>query len=346
MRLRYTYRAQETNDLAHRKQLHEQSADLSVALFGSPQREKAAYYIDTLKNKAAASDVTCGLELIELLPDVSIEEVRQPGVLSNSAMEILKPDIEEIFAPALEVVDGYEDVARTHEEALEIIKKMIQAMGFEGAIAELTHGSGFEVNGERLALQVGMNRKSVISNQTLRTVVLHELVHLWGYSSARAEGASGIQGIGTPGTLSSEEGKAGCVEQIMKQKATERGAVYYLACSLFMGTVDGVTRDFRDVYDVLWRRLVVQSGKEDEQSVSDAKYTAARSALRAYRGLSCDTRDLSYSDGNDIAVEEFEELALLPRQERLDRLKFILSHRVNYRAPREMAVMRFSGTES
>lgn len=340
-RLRYVHYASTTNDTEHRRQLRQRSVELSEALFGLPRRGKALHYINALKERALASDTESAQELASLLPDYTDGDVDLPRVLSVEAINILKSDIEEIFSPALEVIDNYEDKGRTPEEAKVIIQEVIDAMGLEGAVAELTQGNGFEVSGGRLSLQIGANRKTPITNQALRTVVLHELTHLWGYWNAQKRGENAIQKIGMPGTLQSEEGKAGCVEQIMKQKATERGGVYYVACSLFMGTVDGVKRDFREVYEILWRRSVMESGVEDEEVIATAKYNAARSTLRAYRGLSCDTRDLSYSDGNDIAVDEFEEIASLPREQRLARLRFILSHRVNYREPTEMTIMGY-----
>lgn len=222
-RLRYVHYAATTNDTEHRQQLRSRAVEISGVLFGLPDRAKALHYIDTLKRLGTGSDMITAKELVGLLPDHLEGDARSPRVLSAESINTLKTDIEEIFMPALDVVQQCEDKDRSPEEAQVIIQEMIDAMGLEGAVAELTQGNGFEVSGGRLALQIGENRETPITKQTLRTVVLHELTHLWGYWSAQKRGENAIQKIGMPGTLQSEEGKAGCVEQIMKQKATERG---------------------------------------------------------------------------------------------------------------------------
>ena len=340
MRLRYVYRAEHTNDVVHRAELKRHAVELSHALFGEPDSGAVAYAIDSLAAQVAKSESPVANEITKLLPTHDVTP-RKPEIMSQETIDTLAPILDEIFAPALEVIKKYPDTERTPKDACVIIQEMIDAMGFDGARAVLSQGGALETNGATLAIEVGYNRKAPVTNKVLDTVVLHEMTHLWGYWTARHDDQDSIRGTGMPGTIASEEGKAVSVEQIRNGKAAERGQVYVLASGLLEGTLDGNKRTFRQVYDVMWRRniLLDNSSMNDEKAIMTAKTKAYNSVMRVWRGGVSDTRDLSYSVGAEYASRMMNDIAVLPDEERKEKLRFILSRRVNYQDKSEMALM-------
>ncbi len=338
IRLRYTYQSQITNDLVHRQALRSREVELSHALFGEPDRDSVAYAVDSLRDKAALNDTSIGRELEALLPS-GHEAGRVPQLLAQETIDVVAPIIDDIFAPALAVIDRYEDdPQRSPDAAAKMIQEMIDAMGFEGARVILTEGGALETSGGQFAIELGRKRKPV-TNHVMGTVVLHELTHLWGYYSTRIADQNSIQGVGMPDTLGSEEGKAGCVEQLRKREATDRGEAYTLACGLFEGTLDGKKHTFREVHEIMWRRILVESGATTDTAIAAAKATAYGSVMRVWRGGALDTRDLSYGVGNLVASQAFNRVPDMAPGKRRSYVEFILSHRVNYLDPEEMKLM-------
>jgi hypothetical protein len=115
-------------------------------------------------------------------------------------------------------------------------------------------------------------------------------------------------GSGLVGYEEAEEGLAVAMEQIYSGKTREAGVQYYTLLGLATG-LDGNKRDFRDTYEIGWRRQamlkVVGSDKElTEEVVAKAKKQAYIQCVRIFRGTPCDLRgvvypkDLFYHDGN------------------------------------------------
>lgn len=107
------------------------------------------------------------------------------------------------------------------------------------------------------------------------------------------------------------EGFAILLEQLLAAVFKPRRMYRYLAAALGWG-VDGVRRDFVQVYEILWR-LIVSSGRYDEES---AKSHAFNECARVFRGGRPDVagavflKDIIYLDANLEAWRRLSEQSI------------------------------------
>lgn len=84
---------------------------------------------------------------------------------------------------------------------------------------------------------------------------------------------------GVQGSAAESEGFATVLEQLTNLRFTFRRSYRYLAVALGWGA-DGEQRNFREVYEVLWRCIVILG----EYDIEQAKYYAFNECARAFRG--------------------------------------------------------------
>jgi hypothetical protein len=107
---------------------------------------------------------------------------------------------------------------------------------------------------------------------------------------------TGLAGYGLPGYLEFEEPFATAIEEIYSQQRSVKGGQYVLAIAVSAG-IDGVERDFRDSFELLWRLSVINGsheGKNPEEAAEKAKKVAYNSLLRIWRGMPTDVPGCVY----------------------------------------------------
>lgn len=292
---------------------------LSVDLFGDVEPSVFNGAIEALKTTAKGFVNQYAKDLIDLLPDTE-EAIKAPEryLLSPETIAKLGPIFEDFFQPSLDLVDKLPEGELDHEQSVIALQSMINAMGIEGAEVTLTTGGGLqqvvETNefGQLVpGIHLGSNRAK-LTKDSIKSAGNHEITHalnMWNGLNSKNDALA----VGLPNSLAFEEGKCVVVEQVLAGKPNkERGMQYYTALGLRRGTLDGQKRSFRETYEVMWRRELVNSGKFDESDIEKAKNTAYNLVMRVSRGLAVDTRDLAYFNGNAKASEWFNHIATLP----------------------------------
>lgn len=307
-RHRYILDAVEAANPSEKQQAMDYAEMLSAELFGDPDPLVVASIVQMLTKEARSSSSPSAVELIELLPKVEYAPEYEPRLMTPETIRTLKPFIEEFFDPALSIIESLPEGAIEHEDAVRILQQLAHASDMPDAGAALVNGNALGVSGDKIEVQLGKHRTR-LTKETLRTVGLHELIHLKGYYESKDK-ADEVVSIGLPGSLAFEEGKCMAVEQIMKGEASVRGENYYLAIGLKRGVIDGKKHTFREVYDILWRRDLVKSGKTNAEDIEAAQSRAYQATMRSSRGAT-DCRDISYYEGNSEAADWFNMIASL-----------------------------------
>jgi len=322
-RHRYVLDAMEATDPQERDTYRGYAEQLSVELFGDVDPAVLNGMLLNLKEQAGAYDNDYARELVEMLPATDeTAAIPEQQLMTEETIEKLRPLILEYFHPALEIADTIPGGELEHEQSVELLQRMLDAMGFEGAKAVLTTGGAMEAVG--LQLRLGRNR-SKLSKETFRTAVLHELTHMSGSWHGRQQ-KDGLLAVGLPGILAFEEGKSVGIEQIMRGAASKiRGEQYYIALGLQRGSLDGHKHSFRETFEVMWRRALVQDGNFSDEAVTKARAAAYRTVMRTRRGLAADARDISYYMGNSKASAWFNSLAELPEDRAAELLQLTLT---------------------
>lgn len=165
-------------------------------------------------------------------------------------------------------------------------------------------------------------------------VLLHENgVHVERRKQGDELGDPLLSGTGLARYLDAEEGFAKILEEIFEGETKEAGVQYYLGLGLARG-VDGQPRDFRDVFEVDWRRRVIEKymakpEKFTGKTVEDAKNAAYNAMVRIFRGTPCNipgmvyTKDQAYFVGNQKMWRYFSTIAQLPEGERRKAFQFL-----------------------
>ena len=168
------------------------------------------------------------------------------------------------------------------------------------------------------------------------TVLLHENgVHVERRIRGDNTGDPLLAGVGLEGYLASEEGMATIFEQIYRGKQTIAGTHYYIALGLARGLDNSSLRDFRDVFEIDWRRRILEKFVEAEvvtdADVESCKSSAYTTCFRIFRGTPCDipgmvyTKDQSYFMGNQKMWEIFTNISQLSPEEQKDEFEFLLA---------------------
>lgn len=127
-------------------------------------------------------------------------------------------------------------------------------------------------------------------HKSLKQIVLHELgVHVMRSVNGEESRDTSLR-YGSDGSRSSEEGLAIFVEQLSRQKLIPLRTFRYLAAALASG-VDGKQRDFKMVFEVLWRYIYLISSRNE----TNARKRAFHETARVFRGLPANAKGLSFN---------------------------------------------------
>lgn len=304
----------------------DRAARMSIERFGEPEQDDFSHLLVQLRrmstDKIGASPYA--QELLDLTGSVEVESDTPNYELKETTLETLKGDLLDLFPQLNEFVLDETAAKTTAEESIPYFQAMLDAMEITDWKAELSAGKAADTSGAKKKVSVGSKRVP-FSPKRLMAIGIHEVIGhgLRAFNSSKQ--TDKIKQTALPDSLAFEEGLATGFEQIFSGEKRIAGEQYYLSLGLQLGLDrGGEKRNFRETYEILWRRLVVTDAAE---SVDDAKDQAYQQVMRTTRGGMLDTRDISYFNGAKRAYAWLNEVAELPRDERLKKLQWVLSGR-------------------
>ncbi len=344
----------------------ERAVEANAELFGSPDEQFFGARLGALRQKAmiiaeaegAQADIA--RELLHMTGEVATPTEQSPQEIELSAEQMarFRGDLFAVL-PALSE-QMVEDKGQTYSaaEAVPYFQSMLDALGMdeEGWIARNIPGKSASTSADKKQIGIGEARQSFTASG-INATRIHEVVfHGYRMYSASRNADAGRQ-TAAPGSLAFEEGLAVMYEQILNGKLRIAGEQYHLALGLWIGLDkktaptdqpespddlphdrhvklsenDQGLRTFREVYEIMWRRSIVDSAAKgepiDDEKIQKAKDAAYQICLRTDRGGAPDMRDLSYSIGAIKALKWLNSIVDLPDEERRKKLRWVLSAR-------------------
>lgn len=175
---------------------------------------------------------------------------------------------------------------------------------------------------------IGTERKLSDSMDAVLLLLEENGVHVARRQGGDNSGDTLLNGMGLAGNLASEEGLASVIKEAFKGKQSEPRRQYYLVASWARGLDGRAPRDFRDVYELDWRRRVLQSykkkGEPEEAKTLKFKSDAYKACVRVFRGTAFDipgmvyTKDQLYFMGNQKMWPVMEEIVSLPSEQQVE----------------------------
>lgn len=305
--------------------------ELGVELYGEPKLEDFFSITNAERKKAAG--------LLSKLTDPISRQIVQ-GYLH--LLPEHNPSAPPLYLPQPETVAHYHEVAneifgdlintsitddkREYEpnDMLAIFKRAlehIQADGWQVALRE--GGTNVDTSQKEKTIYIGSERQEAKAEK-MRGLVAHEVgVHVWRRILGEQTPNPLLWNTGLADYYPNEEGLAVVVEQALNNEAEVTGEQHYQNISLSLG-LDGKPREFREVYEIEWRRRVVdllaQGKPVDNEAITKQQSIGYNNVTRIRRGLPTEiagiafTKDLAYYNGN-VAMWQYLEKELLPVEE-------------------------------
>lgn len=314
--------------LADQEEHRRMAAELSLEFIGGIDRQSFGLLVNELLAIAARSDRSEAKELLTMLaPQEVAEEGGEIIGVSDEAMRVVHHDIRSLYPGIAQMMDQASPNPVDVGQAVDICNKVIEAGGLSDEWrAELDAGKSARTDIAAKTVYYGKDRELFPSEMAAISVAFHEAV------------VHGGRGTG-PGDLAFEEGLATCLEQVITGKRRVPGSQYYLSIGLQAGVDrDGNRRNYREVFEIMWRReVLLMEQKGEEIDIQKARSDAQRQVHRTRRGGAIDTRDSSYFLGAQKASSWLNRIAELSEHERQAQLRHVLTHRYDPTNPEHVA---------
>ncbi len=244
---------------------------------------------------------------------------------SKETIDTLQALIREIFSDITECVpDKPDDEKLSIGELASAFEKAHEARNTGWSTRIQTGQNGVESRQSDKTTVIGADRK-LPTVEEARALLIHENgVHVERRSNGDTSGDTLLEGLGLPGYLTSEEGLTTISQRAYLGKNSTPGIPYYLVIGWANG-LDGQIRDFRDVYELDWRRQAVEKyarkGEVTEVEIQKFKKKAYDDCVRIFRGTACDvpgmvyTKDKVYFEGSQRMWPLIEAIASLPEDD-------------------------------
>lgn len=174
------------------------------------------------------------------------------------------------------------------EEFMILALDSVEARKYGWSVQMISTGSNARVSYRHKKVLVGRHYKPH-SAKGLRSVVAHEV---YGHVNRNKIEVRGFEPF-------ESEGVAIMLEQLLSSTCSAKRAYRYLAIAAGWGIL-GHPMNFREVYEIIWRAMVIRSG----YAIDVAKDKAFNECTRAFRGGRPDvpgavfTKDIVYFEGN------------------------------------------------
>jgi hypothetical protein len=282
----------------------------SKFIYGKPEKEIFDYTVKQIKKTAE--------EKIED-PNENIRSAAQR--IMNELGDYVqgeKPEISEIknFMKEKSELGTFKDVLYTADEIKTAFEQALERYKLSGwKVVVVNKGTAVSVSQENKSVNIPSDRK--MKEKGLLALIEHEI----GTHVLRRENGERtklkILGLGLDRYLKGEEGIATYEEQKIEGASEFAGFEGHLAISLALG-MDGKSRDFRKVYEILKDYYFINSKKEEAEALTYAENAAWNRCVRTFRGTTCGTpgacltRDIVYREGNigvwDVVKNKPEEV--------------------------------------
>jgi hypothetical protein len=312
---------------------------MTMEIFGEPDGQIFGSFLANERTQASViaeqgdqSIASIAREFLELTGEGEQGEYNTDTLeLSDATMEIIGEDLVALFPGLQEFLEQDVESDIAPEDALPYFNQVLSILGLDkkGWEAVASNGRACEIKGRLKQLRVGMKRGD-FTLQTIKGVTLHEGLHAFREQNMTEQG-SAMKQIALPGNVAFEEGALTSVEQMVTGERRIAGLAYYMSLGLQLNLDNGSDkrRDFRQTHEIMWRRSLLQSHANGEPvmegDILKAKGAAFQTVIRTTRGNSLDARDISYFEGGRKATRWFNEIAVLPEEERRSKLRVMLS---------------------
>lgn len=297
--------------------------ETNEALYGKPEDEMfhalAGEKITPIleaKYTEGSVEATIQTELSSLLGEIRETEVK-PYRPESATVERIGGLVTDRFVEMIDhIVDeevySVEDMVSAIDIALDKIGG--KEIGWRADIAK--NSSSLAISAHQRVAEVGERRKALLGSE-LKAKVLHE-VGVHALRSITAEKAGWLSAAyGQDGYLAFEEALATAMEDAYNGRFVDHGVNYYLIAGLAYGLDGHNPRDFREVYEVMWRMNALSNTNGENMSddiTSKAKTRAFNNCLRMFRGTRTTdkgviySKDLAYFVGQELAWEELDKV--------------------------------------
>lgn len=256
----------------------------------------------------------------------SKDEITRPIEVNLDQLNRLGELVREKFADLIACVPKKEEgETLSTEELLEVFKKAHQVRNTGWGQRIQPGKKSVDTRQSELNTVIGDKRKEPTSAEAKALIIHENAVHVERRRRGDASGDMLLGGTGLAGYLDAEEGLAKILEQALSGKASDSGVQYYTALGLARG-LDSAPRDFRDVYELEYRRRIIKDyedkGDIDEKRSQKLKELAYNTCVRIFRGTPCDvpgmvyTQDQAYYMGNQKMLEVVLNIVDLPDAQR------------------------------
>ncbi|HEY5714039.1 MAG TPA: tyrosine/phenylalanine carboxypeptidase domain-containing protein [Candidatus Gracilibacteria bacterium] len=284
-------------------------------LYGEPNPEIFTYLIESLRRETdqylqdpdeiiAQAAQTLNKRLPQEAAEIPSIQLPSPKIFSQVRNKVLG----EVNLCLLDEVRIEDERDYTPEEICEIFQSALTSISAPPEwTVEIDTGSraGFMINQDKKTVVVPQSKN--FKGRRLKGILVHEIgTHVAG----RITGENGPLHLLGPGLDRYEPGEEAlatmraqvCNDTMTAFSDTDR----YLSISLGEG-LDGIPRDFRGVYEFMYDYFYFKALVADnhsEKAATSAQSKAWNTAVRTFRGTSCETpgccytRDLAYAEGN------------------------------------------------
>ena len=288
--------------------------ELNDSLYGVPNQDdfdallsqRAEIAKDALKLAKSSDEEVVIREYLSLI-DVDSEKSVSFNSPDDDVVEHYHGQILQIFSKLLSDINLDPEKEYSPELMQEVFSRALESIGADEWTSQVeVGGTNLNVDQANKIVNVGERRKT-LTGKKLAGLVLHEVgIHVQRRVSGEKTDNPLLWNLGLAGYYTNEEGLGKFVEQALAGKAEIAGIGHYLNAGLSLG-LDGTPRDFREVFEVDWRGIIVdkiaKGESVDESMVNQAKKTAYNRVMRVRRGMPADvkgvafTKDLAYFNG-------------------------------------------------
>lgn len=331
--MKLAYKLSQEQKSVNSEKLGKEFQIISEKLYGKPTEKLFAYSVAKTRakirlfiGKNAPTDAAA-MDLLAVLPEIEEETF-------FSALE--KNQLEKYLARYFLIDDALEMINLSEiggmlgaSEIKKYFEKLLLSMGITDWKVKLAKNL-MSISIDHQNKQIIIPRWRKMNRDKLRMLMVHEIgVHVRRRSNGENSPLK-LLGLGLQGYETGEEGLAGICEDILKESydITFGSLVGYLSVGMVYG-LDGVKRDFRDLFDILhkfYRFKIVKNCENTEKMDLNkvdrkAKKLAWFRACRIFRGSGgaikgvCFTKDIIYLKGRmcvwDQIRNESKELSRL-----------------------------------
>lgn len=323
----------------------ERAGEMTLEIFGTP--DQAAFddmlYTDIEAARTPAVDkdslaATIRTEFLELVGDRAKQYTPENDVpsyeLNDETIERLRgdlyalfPKLESIASSVLELVSAENRQSISVQESIPVFARALEAVELDAAGWEAREGEGKAASSNDKTKQIVVGKKRVpFTPVSIHGVPVHEAAHSRRSQNAK-EQPIGARQLNLHGNLEFEEGFAMGLEQIVTGEKRIGGIPYYLSLGLQLGmdSDEKKRRSFNEVYQIMWRRSLLDKDIVTDKDVIAAKKKALQQTTRTTRGGSLDARDLSYAEGARKAHAWLNMVAEQDESERRRLLTWVFS---------------------